>query len=62
VYSIRLLFSIIFLHISAGAEAQKSNYSLKELNATKYFFNAVYFGDSVYLGTEQGVFIHKVFF
>ena len=57
VYSIRLLFCIIFLHISAGAEAQKSNYSLKELNATKYFFNAVYFGDSVYLGTEQGVFI-----
>ena len=55
--SIRLLFCIIFLHISAGLEAQKSNYSLKEFNASKHFFNAVYFGNSVYLGTDQGVFI-----
>ena len=56
IYSYRLFFFIIFLNISATVKSQQNEYSLNSLNASKHFFNAVYFGNSVYLGTDQGVF------
>ena len=56
ILSIRLLFFIIFLLFTATIKAQKSVYSLESLDVSKYFFNAINFNNSVYLGTDQGVF------
>lgn len=56
ILSIRLLFFIIFLLFTTTIKAQKSVYSLERLDVSKHFFNAINFNNSVYLGTDQGVF------